>query len=150
MAHGKYRKISTTGVAALTAKQRRHPDRVTVLSYLSLESQINSEGATWLDRQLLAKDSVPTRGGRFGAATVKALSQRQALLIEQGLAKRDGENIRYRRNLLRALKQRELMAVGKRLASGNRNYFCTVAGRGADRGRLPKTGSPRQRQIRSH
>lgn len=104
-------------VAALTAKQRRHPGRVTVLSYLSLESQINSEGATWLDRQLLAKDSVPTRGGRFGAAAVKALSQRQALLIEQGLAKRDGENIRYRRNLLCALKQRELMAVGKRLAS---------------------------------
>lgn len=103
-------------VSALAQKQARYPDRVATLSFLSLDGQVRAEGATWLDRQLLAKEAIPLRDGRFGAAAATALRQREEHLMEQGLAKRDGQTIRYQRNLLRMLRQRELGAAGERLA----------------------------------
>lgn len=103
-------------VAALAAKQSRYPQRVLTLSYLSLDRQVNADGATWLDRQLLAKEPTTLHGGRFGAEATEALHRREQHLIAQGLAERDGQKIRYQRNLLRLLRQRELAAAGEKLA----------------------------------
>jgi len=103
-------------VEALSKKQARYPGRITTLSFLSLEAQVKADGATWLDRQLLAKEPTALRGERFGAEAAQALRRRQEQLIEQGLAERDGNTVRYQRNLLRALRQRELAAAGERLA----------------------------------
>ncbi len=110
-------------VAGLADKQRRYPGRLATLSFLSLESQINANGATWLDRQLLAKNPTPLRGSRFGAKTANALNERQEYLIQQGLAERDGKTIRYKQNLLRVLKRQELAAAGKRLATETGGTF---------------------------
>ena len=61
----------------------------------------------WLDRQLVGNERIELRGERFGAAASAAMRQREDHLIEQGLAERRDDGIRYRRNLLRFLRQRE-------------------------------------------
>ncbi|MEQ8178554.1 MAG: relaxase/mobilization nuclease and DUF3363 domain-containing protein [Nitratireductor sp.] len=118
-------------VEALAKKQARYPGRITTLSFLSLEAQVNADGATWLDRQLLAKEPATLRGERFGAESAQALHRRQEHLMEQGLAERDGKTIRYQRNLLRALRQRELAAAGEKLAK--ETGFAFVETRDGDR-----------------
>lgn len=104
-------------VAGLAEKSSRYPTRVLTLSYLSLDAQVGEEGATWLDRQLVGKEPVELRGERFGAAASAAMRQREDHLIEQGLAERRDDGIRYRRNLLQYLRQREIAATGSRLAT---------------------------------
>jgi type IV secretory pathway VirD2 relaxase len=103
-------------VEALAQKQARYPGRITTLSFLSLEAQIGADGATWLDRQLLTKEPTALRGERFGAEAAQALRRRREHLIEQGLAEREGQHVRYQRNLLRLLRRRELAAAGEKLA----------------------------------
>ena len=103
-------------IETLAKKQARYPGRVAALSFLSLDSQVKADGATWLDRQLVGKEPTPLRGNRFRVAAIDALRQRQDHLVEQGLAERDGRTIRYQRNLLRLLRRRELAAAGEKLS----------------------------------
>ncbi len=103
-------------VSSVAVGTARFPARVTTLSYLSLDAQVCAEGATWLDRQLTEAGPLPFRAGRFGDLTRSALMRRQEELIDQGLAERQGEGIRYRRNLLQFLRQRELQASGASLS----------------------------------
>lgn len=103
-------------VAGLSEKRSRYSARVLTLSYLSLERQVMVEGATWLDHKLVGGGSIELRGGRFGTEAGDAMRRRQAHLIEQGLAEQKDDGVRYRRNLLRLLRWRELAAAGGRLA----------------------------------
>ena len=93
-----------------------YPGNVAALSFLSLEDQVQADGATWLDAQLVGKERVALRGDRFGADVAEALSQRQEQLIAQDLAERDGQTMRYQRNLLKLLRQREVADAGDKLA----------------------------------
>lgn len=102
--------------SALAEKQARYPGRVVTLSYLALEAQTSVVGATWLDRQLLAKQPLSLRGDRFGAAVTEALERRTDHLILEGLARREDQTLRFQRNLLHVLRQREQVAAGKKLA----------------------------------
>ena len=103
-------------VAELAKKGSSYPGSVIALSFLTLEDQVQADGATWLDSQLVAKEPVALRGGRFGADVAEALSQRQEQLIAQDLAERDGQTMRYQRNLLKLLRQREVADAGDKLA----------------------------------
>ena len=103
-------------VAEFAKKGSSYPGSVVALSFLSLEDQVQAGGATWLDAQLVAKEQVALRGDRFGADVAEALSQRQEQLIAQDLAERDGQTMRYQRNLLKLLRQREVAHAGDRLA----------------------------------
>jgi len=103
-------------VAGLSEKRSRYAARALTLSYLSLDQQVAADGATWLDHQLVRGDPIELRGGRFGAEAGDAMRRRQEYLVEQGLAEWKDDGVRYRRNLLRLLRQRELVAVGDRLA----------------------------------
>lgn len=103
-------------VAGVSAKRARYPARVLTLSYLSLDRQVMADGATWLDRQLVGGAYIELRGERFGAAASRAMRRRQDHLVEQGLAEQQDDGVRYRRNLLRLLRRRELAAAGDRLA----------------------------------
>lgn len=114
-------------VSALSQKQARYPGRVVTLSYLSLEAQTTARGATWLDRELLAKEPTSLRGDRFGATTERALRQREDHLVDESLAQRDGQTLRYQRNLLRVLRQREIAATGDRLGKEMGLEFVTMA-----------------------
>ncbi len=114
-------------VAALAGKNSRYPQRVLTLSYLSLNDQVTAGGATWLDHELVGSDSIEFRGDRFGSAASAALGRRQEHLVEQGLANRLGGEVRYRRNLLRLLRRREMVAVGDRLAKVTGKIFVETA-----------------------
>jgi len=107
----------------------RYPGRVNTLSSFSLERQVNSEGATWLDRQLVSPDQLSVRSSRFGRAAVfgkaavAALQRRRNYLVEQGLAEERNGTIRYRRNLLNTLRQRELQMAGEKIAMESKAIF---------------------------
>jgi len=88
-----------------------------VRSDLSLDQQVTAEGATWLDRRLVAREGVELSRAGFGAEVRVALDRRIDALAEQGLARRDGDKVTIGRNLIGTLRDRELGAVGQRLAS---------------------------------
>ena len=56
------------------------------LSTLDLDRQVGSDGATWLDRELVAKDHLPLAGTGFGQEVNAALDRRAARLVEMGHA----------------------------------------------------------------
>ncbi|WP_264986235.1 DUF3363 domain-containing protein, partial [Novacetimonas hansenii] len=53
-----------------------------VRSDLSIGEQVRARGATWLDRQLVAREPVALGEGGFGAEVRDALRQRSAHLVE--------------------------------------------------------------------
>jgi len=85
-------------------------------SDLSIEAQTTASGATWLDRQLVARDPADLGGG-FGLEVKQAMEARAGHLVQEGMARRDGERILFNRNLIGTLRQRELDALGDKLAA---------------------------------
>jgi type IV secretory pathway VirD2 relaxase len=88
-----------------------------VRSDLSLDQQVTAEGATWLDRRLVAREPAELSRAGFGAEVRAALDRRIDTLAEQGLARRDGDKVTIGRNLIGTLRNQELDSVGRRLAS---------------------------------
>jgi type IV secretory pathway VirD2 relaxase len=87
-----------------------------VRSDFNLDQQVTAEGATWLDRRLVAREPADLSRGGFGAEVRAALDRRIDALAEQGLARRDGDKVTLGRNLVQTLRNRELDTVGRRLA----------------------------------
>ena len=85
-------------------------------SDLSVEAQITASGATWLDRQLLAKDA-PLSGGGYGAEVRDAMEARIDHLAEEGLARRRGQRVVFARDLLTTLRRRELGDATSKLST---------------------------------
>jgi type IV secretory pathway VirD2 relaxase len=85
-------------------------------SDLSIEAQVTASGATWIDRQLLAREAA-TSGGGFGAELRNAMDRRADHLIEEGLASRQGQRIVFARDLLNTLRRRELDDAVAKLAT---------------------------------
>ena len=85
-------------------------------SDLDLASQIGADGATWLDRQLVARTPVPLGENGFGAEVHDALAARAERLIKQGLAKRDDGRFEPARDLLVRLRGHDLDAAARRIA----------------------------------
>jgi type IV secretory pathway VirD2 relaxase len=85
-------------------------------SDLSIEAQVSASGATWLDRQLLAKDP-PLSGGGFGAEVRDAMEARIDHLAEEGLARRQGRRVVVARDLLATLRRRELEDAAAKLSA---------------------------------
>ncbi|MDO8771266.1 MAG: relaxase/mobilization nuclease and DUF3363 domain-containing protein [Burkholderiaceae bacterium] len=85
---------------------------VELRSHLSIEQQVRTLGATWLDHQMLgdAKELSPQG---FGAKMRDALRERVGFLVEQRMAERRGSRVVLARNLLSTLRNRELTEVGK-------------------------------------
>lgn len=86
-----------------------HPMTVT-LSDLDLAGQTTAAGATWLDRRLL-DPAPPENAGGFADDLLQAREKRVDHLVSEGLAERRNGGVRFARNLLRALKAREIAAV---------------------------------------
>ena len=79
-------------------------------SDLSIEAQVTAPGATWIDRQLLARDSIAASSG-FGSEVREAMDRRVDYLASEGLARRQGARVIFARDLLNALRRRELDAT---------------------------------------
>jgi type IV secretory pathway VirD2 relaxase len=90
-----------------------------VRSDLPLSAQIEASGATWLDRQLVAREPMSLSSGGFGHEVHQAMEARVEHLIREGLAHRQGQRVICARNLLATLRQRELDATAARLSSSS-------------------------------
>ena len=85
---------------------------VELKSHLPIERQVRVIGATWLDQQLIGGGS-GLGGLGFGGKVKQAIQQRADFLAEQGLAERRGQRVILARNLLAALRNRELAQAAK-------------------------------------
>ena len=85
-------------------------------SDLTIEAQVAASGATWIDRQLLAREPM-NDGGGFGAEVRAAMDRRVDRLVEVGMARRQGQRVVFARDLLNTLKRRELDEASARLAA---------------------------------
>jgi hypothetical protein len=85
-------------------------------SDFDIEAQITARGATWLDRQLLAREPA-AHGSGFGTEVREAMDRRIDHLIEDGLARRQGQRVVFARDLLNTLRRRELDQVSSKLAA---------------------------------
>ena len=122
--HLRFSDLEMTGDAEPGAivEARRYDDvngrprlSLAIRSDLTIEEQVTANGATWLDRQLLAREPAITGGG-FGAEVQDAMARRIAHLVEEGLARRQGQRIVFARDLLDTLRHRELAEAVSRLS----------------------------------
>ncbi len=86
-------------------------------SDLTLKQQISAPGATWLDRQLLAREPVVTGSGGFGSEVREAMDRRAEHLAGEGFARRQGQRVLFARNLLDTLRTRELNDTAGKIAA---------------------------------
>ena len=133
--HVRFGSLEATGDAAVGAVVEIRPftgndgqRRVSlaVRSDLPLEAQVGSQGATWLDRTLIAREPIALAGSGFGADVRDALAKRADHLAAEGLASRQGARTVFARDLLDTLRRREIDAASAQLS--------TVTG-------LPRVGS---------
>ncbi len=97
---------------------RNRQINIRVLSTFDLERQIEADGATWLDRRLVGRGPADLVAAGFGQEVQQAMDRRREHLIGQGDAIRHADGrILYRRNLLAALEQRDVIRSGTALAA---------------------------------
>ena len=87
-----------------------------VRSDVSINEQVTASGATWLDRQAVARMPTPLGSGGFGAEVRDALDRRAEFLVQEGLSERQRHGVRFKPGLIETLQRRELDALGKQLA----------------------------------
>jgi type IV secretory pathway VirD2 relaxase len=97
--------------------QGRRRVAIAVRSDLAIEDQVTASGATWLDRQAVARDPVALGQAGFGAEVREAMDRRADQLIEQGLAERQARGPVFAQGLIGTLRRREVEALGEKLAA---------------------------------
>lgn len=104
--------------AAFEQRQVRDtPVTVRTLSATALDRLVETNGASWLDRELTAHSPTPLRDGGFGREVQAAQARRRQWLLAEGLAwEQDGRTL-YRPDLIETLRRRELARIGKELTA---------------------------------
>ncbi len=104
--------------------QRRGRMTLRLLSNLDLEAQIDADGATWLDRELVSPNRTPLVRAGFGAEVDGAMQRRRQALVDKGHAWRtpDGGQ-RAPKDLIARLERQEIERVGKSLAAAKHAPF---------------------------
>src|SRR3546814_17434842 len=113
-------------------------------SDIPLEAQIKAPGATWLDRQLVARDPVATGNG-FGREVRDALDARASHLETQGLARRQGQRVILAQDLVGALKNPELKPATQAIAP-RRGLDPKPSGAAAHASGIPRGGGTGKRR----
>ena len=112
-------KIDTDHLDKVLAFERgaaaARPVAIETLAERPVLELVRHNGLTWLDEQHVSKEP-EMLGGGFGAQVRQALALRRQWLIEEDLAWRDGDTIRFRANLLTELRRRELRQVAGQLS----------------------------------
>ena len=96
--------------------QGRRRSSLATRSDLTIETQVTAPGATWIDRQLLAKEATLSGSG-FGAEVREAMDRRVEHLAGEGLARRQGQRVIFARDLLNTLRKRDLSAAAATLSA---------------------------------
>ncbi|WP_234051901.1 MULTISPECIES: VirD2 family relaxase/mobilization nuclease [unclassified Xanthobacter] len=100
---------------------------IAVRSDLDIDRQITASGATWLDRQNIAREPAALSEGGFGAEVRQALDRRADHLVGQGFGERHGQRVTFTRNLIDTLRRRELEALSERLSAETGQPFNRAA-----------------------
>lgn len=100
----------------------RMPVTLAMLSAEPLDLLPGRDGATWLDREIIAEEPVKLGRG-FGAEVRKALDRRLQWLAAQRLIDLEGEEYKYRSDLVDQLEQRELRAEAARIGRESGRAF---------------------------
>jgi len=106
---------------------------------LDIARQVAAPGATWLDHRLVERASMSLADRGFGAEVRDALRARAEHLIDKGLARREGERVRFRKDLLDTLRNHELEAVGEKIAQVRGMTFHRATPGGAVSGTFRET-----------
>lgn len=124
--------------AAHEAKRvREAPVRVELLSPLPLPALPEAQGATWLDRELVAEAPEPLRDSGFGREVRSALAARRQWLLAQGLAyEAEGATV-YAGGLVEHLRRQDLTRAAQGL-SEELGLACRHVDAGSAEGRLVK------------
>ena len=93
------------------------PVATTVLSSHPLDTLIEVEASTWLDRLQLERPAEPIRCSGFGQELLDAREKRTQWLIGQGLAEQQAGRTVYSHDLIDTLRQRELRQVAAKLSA---------------------------------
>jgi type IV secretory pathway VirD2 relaxase len=96
--------------------QGRRRSSLATRSDLTIEAQVTAPGATWIDRQLLAKEATLSGSG-FGAEVREAMDRRLEHLAGEGLVHRQGQRIIFARDLLNTLRKRDLTIAAAKLST---------------------------------
>ncbi len=113
--------------AAYDAGRNRQAS-VRVLAVLDLEKQIGADGATWLDRRLVSPDASDLAPAGFGQQVREAMDRRREHHVERGDATRQQDGrVFYRRNLLAALRERDVARAGAEMAASKAVSFRAAA-----------------------
>ncbi|MBR0963994.1 relaxase/mobilization nuclease and DUF3363 domain-containing protein [Bradyrhizobium diazoefficiens] len=91
--------------------------RIKILSSEKLERQIATEGATWLDRELTAREPQVIADSGFGRDVSNALQRRTERLVEMGYATVREGTVRIPSHTVATLEQREVDRVGRQMAA---------------------------------
>jgi type IV secretory pathway VirD2 relaxase len=91
--------------------------RIKILSSEKLERQIATEGATWLDRELTAREPQVIADSGFGRNVRNALQRRTERLVEMGYATVSEGTVRIPSHTVANLEQREVDRVGREMAA---------------------------------
>ena len=100
---------------------------IAVRSDLDIDRQITASGATWLDRQNIAREPAALSEGGFGAEVRHALERRANHLVGQGFVERHGQRVTFTRNLIDTQRRRELEALGEKLSGETGQPFNRAA-----------------------
>jgi hypothetical protein len=99
------------------ASEQGRRSQVRLLSAFDLESQVRSDGATWLDRRLIGGAPLEAASQGFGGEVERALDRRRETLLRQGHATRGGDGAwRARPGLLATLERQEVSRRGETMA----------------------------------
>lgn len=104
----------------LTHDRKRHGQgpRVDLLSPIGLDRQVTHDGATWLDRELVAQRRGAVRETGFGAEAGQAMDHRKRVLVARGDAIDLGnDRIRAPKDLIQRLEGREVERIGHAMAA---------------------------------
>lgn len=101
---------------------------LSVRSDLTVQEQIMAPGATWIDRQLVAREPLVSGSG-FGGEVRDAMERRIDYLAGEGLARREAQRVVFVRDLVDTLCRRELHdATGKICAETGLVYHPSAEG----------------------
>lgn len=108
---------------AYDQSQGTNRTQLRVLSSFSLERQIASDGATWLDRELTARVPIRVTDSGFGRQVKGALAHRGQRLVETGHATAKDGRISVPQRAIAALERQEIARAGGAMASARGRTF---------------------------
>jgi hypothetical protein len=115
------------GRVAANDATRDPQTRVRVLCAYDLDRQITSDGATWLDRELVRRNQTTLSTTGFGAEVREALEQRKGELVRQGHVRRTVQGRTFvRTDLLETLRRQEVERIGRELAADRGRTFQAI------------------------